>query len=168
MKRIIFAILILASTFTLAAESGKVNTSAVISLVRTYNLEPGFEVVSVGKVGIGLARLVANMSVETEEDKAALALLGGIDKIVVVDYEEASESKRKAFNTKLNRLFDKAEKIIEVKDEEDTVNIYGTSVNGGESIDDLMIFIPEDYALICILGSISADKIAELIEMTND
>lgn len=168
MKRIIFAILILASTFTLAAESKKVNTSAVISLVRTYNLEPGFEVVSVGELGIGLARIVANMSVETEEDKAALALLNGINKIVVVDYEEASESKRNAFNAKLNRLFDKAEKIIEVKDEEDTVNIYGTSVNGGESIDDLIIFIPEDCALICIIGSISADKIADLLEIAND
>lgn len=168
MKRIIVAILILASAFTLAAESRKVNTNAVLRLVRTYNPESGFEVVSVGKLGIGLARLVANMSVETEEDKAALALLNGIDKIVVVDYEEASESKRNTFNTKLNRLFDKAEKIIEVKDEEDEVNIYGTSVNGGESIDDLIIFIPEDCALICILGSISADKIANLIEMTND
>jgi hypothetical protein len=55
-----------------------------------------------------------------------------------------------------------------VKDEEETVNIYGTSVNGGESIDDLMIFIPEDCTLVCILGSISAERIADLIEKANE
>lgn len=168
MKRIIFAILMLASAFTMTAGSGKVNTGAVLSLVRTYNAEPGFDVVSVGKLGIGLARLVANMSVETEEDRKALALLNDINKVVVVDYMEASESKRDAFNSELYNLLDKAEKIIEVKDEEDVLNIYGTSVNGGESIDDLVVFIPEDCTLICILGSISADRIADLIEMTND
>lgn len=168
MKRIFFAILLLASTISVAAESRKVNTADVIRLVRTYKTEPGFDVVSVGKIGIGLARFVANISVDNEEDKAAIALLKGIDKIVVVDYEEASEAKRNNFNHKLNSFLDKAEKLIEINDEEDTLNIYGTSVNGGESIGDIMIFIPEDCALICILGSISTDKIADLIEMTND
>ena len=55
-----------------------------------------------------------------------------------------------------------------MKEEGETVNIYGTSVNGGESIDDLMIFIPEDCTLVCILGSISAERIADLIEKANE
>ena len=59
-------------------------------------------------------------------------------------------------------------KILEFKDEEETINIYGTSVNGGKSIHDLMIFIPEDYTLICALGSIRAEKIADLIKIVNE
>ena len=112
MKRIIFAILILASTFTLTAESGKINTNTVISLVRTYNMEPGFDVISVGKFGIGLARLVAGIYVETEKDKSVPALLDGISQIAVVDYEEASESKRNSFTIKLNTLLNNVEKLI--------------------------------------------------------
>ena len=108
------------------------------------------------------------MSAETEEDRAALAILNGINKVVVVTYEDATEAKQKEFNSKLSKLLNNAEKILEVKDEGDTVNIYGTSVNGGESIDDLMIFIPEDYTLICILGSISAERIADLIKIANE
>lgn len=168
MKKFIFSILILVSTFTVEAEARKFNANSVISMVKTYDTEPGFEIVSVGKIGIGLTRFVTNLSAEIEEDKAAMALLKGINKIVIVDYEEASESRRNAFNTELNRLLDKAEKIIEVKDDEDTVYIYGRSLKGGKSIDDLIIFMPEDYSLICILGSISAKNIANLIEMTND
>ena len=95
-------------------------------------------------------------------------LLNGINKVVIVDYEDAAVAKQKELNSKLSELFNNAEKILEIKDEKDTVHIYGTSVKGGESIDDLMIFIPEDYTLICALGSISAEKIADLIKIANE
>lgn len=85
-----------------------------------------------------------------------------------MSYDEADQAKRQAFNSGMGKIMDKAEKILEVKEEGETVNIYGTSVNGGESIDDLMIFIPEDCTLVCILGSISAERIADLIEKANE
>lgn len=151
-----------------SSERTTVNTRRVISAIRDYRHEPGFEVVSVGKFWMGLTRIAAGLAVETEEERRALSILNNIDKIVVVDYEDASEAKRRAFDSRLSRLLDRAEKIIEVKDEEDIVNIYGTSVNDAESIDDLIIYIPEDCTLICILGSISAEKIADLIKMTNE
>ncbi|MBQ5716654.1 MAG: DNA topoisomerase 4 subunit A, partial [Clostridia bacterium] len=60
--------------------------------------EPGFEVVSVGKFWMGLTRIAAGLAVETEEERRALSILNNIDKIVVVDYEDASEAKRRAFD----------------------------------------------------------------------
>lgn len=149
-------------------ERTTVNTRRVISAIRDYRYEPGFEVVSVGKLWMGLTRIAAGLAVETEEERRALSILNNIDKIVVVEYEDASEAKRREFDSRLSRLLDRAEKIVEVKDEEDILYIYGTSVNDAESIDDLMIYIPEDCTLICILGSISAEKIADLIKMANE
>ena len=149
-------------------ERTTVNTRRVISAIRDYRYEPGFEVVSVGKFWMGLTRIAAGLAVETEEERRALSILNNIDKIVVVEYEDASEAKRREFDSRLSGLLDRAEKIVEVKDEEDILYIYGTSVNDAESIDDLMIYIPEDCTLICILGSISAEKIADLIKMANE
>lgn len=149
-------------------ERATVNTRRVISAIRDYRYEPGFEVVSVGKFWMGLSRIAAGLAVETEEERRALSILNNIDKIVVVEYEDASEAKRREFDSRLSGLLDRAEKIVEVKDEEDILYIYGTSVNDAESIDDLMIYIPEDCTLICILGSISAEKIADLIKMANE
>ena len=149
-------------------ERATVNTRRVISAIRDYRYEPGFEVVSVGKFWMGLSRIAAGLAVETEEERRALSILNNIDKIVVVEYEDASEAKRREFDSRLSGLLDRAEKIVEVKDEEDILYIYGTSVNDAESIDDLMIYIPEDCKLICILGSISAEKIADLIKMANE
>lgn len=149
-------------------ERTTVNTRRVISAIRDYRYEPGFEVVSVGKFWMGLTRIAAGLAVETEEERMALSILNNIDKIVVVEYEDASEAKRREFDSRLSGLLDRAEKIVEVKDEEDILYIYGTSVNDAESIDDLMIYIPEDCTLICILGSISAEKIADLIKMANE
>lgn len=179
MKRIIFVMLMLAtlaagasasdtaSYGTAAADRSKGSTRDVIGIVRNYHHEDGFEVISVGKLGISLARIIASAEADAEE-KAALDVLKDINKVVVVSYDEAEEPKRKAFNTRMTKALDGAEKILEVKDEGEAVNIYGTSVNGGESIDDLLIFIPEDCTLVCILGSISADRIADLIEMSNE
>ena len=88
--------------------------------------------------------------------------------MVVVNYEDATTADQKAVNSKLSKLLSDAEMIMEIKDEGDNVNIYGTSVNGGESSDDLMIFIPEEYTLVCVLGSISAERISDLIKIANE
>lgn len=169
MKKIIFAILCFWMTaFASMAGNRNTDTRNIINTISEYKHVSGIHVISVGKLGLGLAKVVANMAAESEEEKAALAILDGINKVVVVDYEDASEAKQKELNSRLSRLFNKAELILEVKDEEDTVNIYGTSCGGGESIDDLMIFIPEDYTLVCVLGSISAERIADLIKIANE
>lgn len=169
MKKIIFATLsLLIATIVSIAANGNVDTRNIISTISDYKHVSGVQVISVGKLGLGLAKVVANLSAESEEDKAALAILNGINKVVVVNYEDATAAKEKELNSKFSELLNNAEKIIEVKDEEDTIHIYGTSANGGGSIDDLMIFIPKDYTLICVLGSISAERIADLIKIANE
>ena len=169
MKKIIFVTLgLLLSAFVSIAAHRNVGAKDIISSISDYKDVPGVEVISVGKLGLGLAKGVANLSAESEEEKAILAILNGVNKLVVISYEDAALATQNELNSKLSKLLDNAEKILEFKDEEDTINIYGTSVNGGESIDDLMIFIPEDYTLICALGSIKTERIADLIKIANE
>ena len=73
-----------------------------------------------------------------------------------------------SFERKVSAILDDAEKIIEVKDGGDSLNVYGTMSKKGDRIEDLVIFIPEDCAMICLFGSISTDKIAELVKVTNE
>lgn len=170
MKRIILMVLLVAAAVVgaSAGEKRNLSTDAVLQLVMDHRGKQGFETIYVGKMGLGLVRMVLSAEADDPEEKAVLDMIKGLNKFVVVNYEDASQTARAAFAAKLNGLFGNMEKIIEVKDGEDEVNIYGTSVNGGESIDDIMIYIPSDCTLICVLGSISADRIADIIEMSNE
>ena len=171
MKRLITIVLLAAFTVgsalpgAAAADRKKVNTGAVAGLVREYNVYPGFEVVSVGGLGLGLVRMIAKASAESEEERVALEILDGLRKVIVVEYEGADENRKDSFSRKVARLLENAEKIVEVKEDGETLDIYGTSASGGERLDDLIVFIPEDCTLICLFGSISSDKIADIIEM---
>lgn len=156
-----------AATIKKGAEYKNTNSGAVTDLIREYNLTEGFETVSVGGLGLGLIKMIAKPSMD-EEERAALEIMDGLRRIVVLDYEEADSSQRESFTRKMTEILDSAEKIIEVKDEEDVLNIYGTCADDGDSIDDLMIFSPGDCSLICLFGSISSQKVADLIEMANE
>ena len=166
MKRIIFAVLML--TFLMPSASAgerKFKTRDVIRLVNEFKSEEGFDVVSVGSFGLGLVKMVAKLEADDEEDRQALKLLDNINKVVVVEYEEASDADRKAFDSSLGHIL---ENVLEVKEDGENLNIYGTSADDGGSIDDLMIYVQEDCTLICILGSVSMEDIASLVEMTNE
>ena len=49
-----------AVTIKKEAENKNVNSAAVTDLIREYNLAEGFEAVSVGGLGLGLIRIIAN------------------------------------------------------------------------------------------------------------
>lgn len=166
MKRIIFVLLML--PVAIACNAGTKTVDSLTSIVNEYSAESGCEVVSVGKLGINIARFFVNLSAETKEDKDVLSGFDGINKILVVDYEEMEFSKRQILNSRLAGVLDTAEKIIEVKDEEDTLLVYGTSGKGGETLEDIIIYVPEDYALICFWGSIDFDRLADLIKASNE
>ena len=146
----------------------KVNSGAVASLVREYNLVEGFDVVSVGGLWLGLIRLVAKVSVETEEEKAALEIMDNIHKVIVVDYEEADQQRKASFEREMKRLLDGSEKILEVKDDGYVVNVYGICSKDGGKIDDLIVFTPGESALVCLFGSISSQQIGDLVKMSDE
>lgn len=157
-----------AVTVMTAKSDEKVRYGEVAGLVREYRQKDGFEVVSAGGFILGLLKMVAKASAETREDREVLEIMDHLDRVVVVEYYGASQSDRDSFQRKASGILKDAEKIIEVKEEGETLNVYGTTGRKGDHIEDIVIFIPEDCTMICLFGSISTDKIAELLEMTNE
>ena len=93
MKKFIAIVLLAALTagsgMTAGAASRKSESAAVTSLVREYNNKQGFETVSVGGLGLGLVRVIAKAAAESPEDRKALEILDGLNRVVVMEYESA-------------------------------------------------------------------------------
>ena len=106
MKRIIFVLLML--SVTIAGNAGTKTVDSLTSIVKEYSAESGCEVVSVGKLGINIARFFVNLSAETKEDKDVVALFDKLNKLLeILDINKiANESERmtEEFRAGLNRL----------------------------------------------------------------
>lgn len=174
MKKLIAFVLLVAFAAGLGlpveavTDRNRVGQSEIAGLVVKYRQKDGFEVVSAGGFILGLLKVVAKASAETQEDREFLEIMDNLDRVVVVEYEEASQSDKGSFRRDVSGILRDAEKVLEVKDDGDTINIYGTVNKKGDRIEDIVIFIPEDCTMICLFGSISTDRITELLEMTND
>ena len=136
--------------------------SKVTDLARQYGRKDGFEVVSMGRVLISALGVAASMDKDLDrEDRAALNAFKGINKLTVVDFEDASESDKNAFRGKLESILGNMELILEAKDSGEVVKIYGH--DDGKNLKDIVIYCP-DEALISINGSIAMENIGRLIE----
>ncbi len=145
------------------AQTTKAKSKDIIDLVHSYSAKEGVEVVSVGKFGINIAKMFAKKSAETKEEKKEIAdFMEGLQQMIVVDFEDASDDVKSEFKSKIEAFLSKSEKIVEVKDSGEAMNIYGSSSDDGETIDDLIMYVPEDCALICLLGRISTKTIGEM------
>ncbi|MBQ9701689.1 MAG: DUF4252 domain-containing protein [Bacteroidales bacterium] len=160
MKKVIIA-LIIALTAGMDMQAG---TPARIShLVRQYKGQDGFDVVSIGPVGMKLLKGAAHLSKDLDaEDKAALKSFSGIKKLVIVDYEDASPSVKAQFNKKVEKILNGMELLMEAKDDDGTVSIYG--VEDGDRLKDCVLHC-HDGDLIFIKGSIDWSQLGDLKEL---
>ncbi len=85
----------------------------------------------------------------------------GIKKMAIVDYEDASDKVRDAFNSRLERLLGSAELLMEMKDGDGGMKIYGIMDSECTQIRNFVMHAPGDGALICLCGTIQVDEIME-------
>ena len=173
MKKIISVIMLAVMTSgtvvcQAAAHKDKVNPSAIVALVEKYEGKEGFETVTFGNLAVSLVKLIANATALTPEDKAALDVMDGISKFIAVEYQGASASEKASFNKEVTALLGDAEKIVEVKDAGDSVDIYGTLSKDGEKIRDIIIHVPEESSLVCIFGTVDIKDLGTVINTTNE
>ena len=149
------------------AADRKLDTADLASVVSRYENEEGFEIVNFSNLSMGLIKLIANLTA-SEEDKKALDVLDGINKFVVINYYDAPSAKKTAFNKELSAILDGVEKIIEVKDSGDSVDIYGSLSKDGETIENVVIHASDGGSLVCFFGRVRAQDLGEIAKMTND
>ena len=159
MKKILLTlcmVLCLVPTAWAGNPAGKLRT-----LVNEFRDEPGFEVVDMGPVALGLIRAAARGEVKTEEDRKALQIFKDIKHLTVLDFSDAEASRKEKFLRKATRVLSEEEVLLEAKDDGETVRVYGMSNAAGDILEDIIILAGD--ALISVRGKIRADLIGELV-----
>ena len=91
-----------------------------------------------------------------------LAAFNGVNRITIVDFEDASEADRTRFCKKVEKALSKLELIMEVKDSSETIRIYG--IEDGKRLKDVVLLGTD--GLISVAGSINFDNLGDLMEMS--
>ena len=139
--------------------SGKIRT-----LVNDFRDQPGFEVVEMGPVALGLIRAAARGEVKNDDDRKALQVFKDIKRLTILDFSDADEARKEKFLRKAKRILADEEMLMEAKDDGETVRIYGLSNAAGNILEDIIILAGD--ALISVRGKIRADLVGELIQQS--
>ena len=73
------------------------------TLMNEFRDEPGFEVVDMGPVALGLIRAAARSEVKTEDDRKALQVFKDIKRLTILDFSDAEASRKEKFLRKAKR-----------------------------------------------------------------
>ena len=163
MKKILLTLMLLLSLGTVAL-AGEPNRQ-LRDLVSDYRTTEGFDVVDVGGLGLGLLKAAAKTAAETPEDREALKLFNGLKRLTIVDFSDAAPEIKEKFLRKAKRILAEGELLLEAKDDDETVRIYGTTSADGTLLKDIALLAGE--ALIFIRGSISTDQIDNLMKQAD-
>ena len=148
-------VLCLVPTAWAGTPTGKLRT-----LVNEFRDEPGFEIVDMGPLALGLIRAAAHGEVKNEDDRKALQVFKDIKRLTVLDFSDADAAHKEKFLRKAKRILADEEMLMEAKDDGETVRIYGLS-NVSDILEDVIILAGD--ALISVHGKIRADLVGELI-----
>ena len=159
MKKILLTLMMLLSLGT-AALAGEPHTQ-LRNLVSDYRDTQGFDVVDIGALGLSILKAAARTAAETPEDREALKLFNSLKRLTIVDFSEAAPEVKDKFLRKANRILQGCEMLLEAKDGDETVRIYGTSSDDGNLLEDIALIAGD--ALIFVRGTIRGDQIAALI-----
>jgi len=172
MKRILAFIMAIALALPLMQSCGStsaigrrhMNKAAVNNLVRNYSNRDGFDVVSVGGMGLSLMKLGARVAnIGSSNSKSAIKMISGLKSLRVVDYSNASEYDRNTFDRKLERYLGNTDVLMESREGGDITRIYGIVPEDGSKIEDLVVYDPTSSTLVCLFGTFDIDQVRDLI-----
>lgn len=159
MKKILLTlcmVLCLVPTAWAGNPAGKIRT-----LMNEFRDEPGFEVVDMGPLALGLIRAAARTEAKNDDDRKALQVFKDIKHLTILDFSDAEASRKEKFLRKAKRVLADEEMLMEAKDGGETVRIYGLSNAAGDILEDIILLAGD--ALISVRGKIRADLIGELV-----
>ena len=162
MKKYVFALMALLLVFTSSELCAK--RPPVESLKRIcdeYKGREGFEVVNLGPMALSMMRTLAKMEMDAE-DREALNIFKGIKRMMVVDYEDCRAEDRNSFNAKVMQVIGSMDLLMSVKDEGDTVEIYGVYDGNSGQLSNMVVFMPSEGGLVSFSGSIDTESVAAL------
>lgn len=150
----------LASAATFGNRANDKRIGNFIADCRDYE---GAEVVHLGSFATSIGKGILKVaSIDDPDAREALGLIKDIKSLYVFNYEDCSKGVKEKVNSRLERMLEGSQVLLEAKDGEDNVIIYGVVDEKEGKIKDFILHTPSECAVICILGSISADALAKL------
>ena len=125
---------------------------------------PGIKVVSDSKIEmVSIGGLAMKLGKAIGGPNREIPAVRGINNMLVVSYDDCPDHIKNLFNTRMSRELNGCELLMEAKDNGQKMSCYGTTSNDGAKISDIIMFVPDDGALICFFGTISADDLSDLV-----
>lgn len=133
----------------------------VQTLINEYRHHDGFDTVTLGPLALSLMRTVVLCDSDLDnEDREVLRAFDKVNRLSIVDFEDAAPAVRERFSKRVNQLLDGMDLLIEAKDSDSRLSIYGDEKNG--VIRNCILFDP-DGTLICISGKVFLDKLMDAV-----
>lgn len=168
MKKIVIAFLLISMSLAAYANPGKDPKMAkerLMSLIGEYAYKDGFEVVRLGTLGTSILKGTIKIAASCDEDGRMISdAIKDIRRIAVVEYEDSDNRTKEEFESRLERILESSELLMETKEEDKAMRIYGIIDEEGSSLKDFVMYTPGDCALICLFGSIPIETLAKIAE----
>lgn len=160
MRKVFLTLCVLFVGVASFAQVPRAKMSSYITSCKDYE---GAEVVHFGGLGAFLMKSAASLvSIEEPELREVLPLIKGLRGFYLLDYSDCRECDQRKISKKLNRMLSKADLLMEVNDDGNAFQVYGTDT--GTKIKDVVIYTPADCTIICCFGSIDTDALAMLMK----
>ena len=150
----------LATAATFGNRASKNRIGSFIADCRHYE---GAEVVHLGSFATSLGKgMLKIVSIDDPEAREMLKIIKDVRSLYVLSYEDCSKSVQAKVNSRLEKMLEGSQMLMEAKDGDDKMRIYGIVDEDGEKVSDFILHTPSECAVICILGSISTEAIAKI------
>lgn len=154
MKKLLITLtILLAGTLAWAGNpAAKVQT-----LVNEFRHNEGFDGITLGPLGLSLVKTLALSDSDMDaEDREVLKAFTHIRRLSILDFEDARPDVKERFVSRVKKILEGMELILEAKDDGSRLTIYG--IDNGKEIKDCILFDPSG-TLICVRGSVTVEKL---------
>ena len=154
MKKLLITLtILLAGTLAWAGNpAAKVQT-----LVNEFRHNEGFDGITLGPLGLSLVKTLALSDSDMDaEDREVLKAFTHIRRLSILDFEDARPDVKERFVSRVKKILEGMELILEAKHDGSRLSIYG--IDNGKEIKDCILFDPSG-TLICVRGSVTVEKL---------
>ena len=127
-------------------------------LIREFRGNDGFHSINLGRLGTGLARGILKIVLAAESEEDALRIcncFNRISSVKVAVYEECDERIKEDFNRRMNKLLDRYELLMEIKDNNTHAKVFS-------SPGAYYMFLPSEYVMIRFTGRIDTEALMKI------
>lgn len=144
-----------------------VRQDKLLELISEYRGKSDFNVIQIGAFGSSaiktLLHAAAALDSEDEDLQSAMNVIKGIRKIAIVDYRNCTDDVCSGFDKRLARLLDDCDMLLETKDNDDVMSMYGVVDENSEEVKDFVLYSPTERTLVCLFGTIDINAVAKLV-----